>query len=103
MATAAKNIFHNLHSSEKRGLSRQKTNEDSSDFKAKKEEDKHLVASWEAGSQKTPLSPNEVAKDPEKKSVGKSSKHLGRSDFKLLETLGTGALSGCLMWDEGLS
>lgn len=99
MASAAKNLIHNLHHSDKRSLTRTKSpNENTEEFKAKKEEDKHLVASWDAGSQRTPLSPGEVAKDPEKKAVGKSSKHLRCEDFKLITTLGTGTLatrSGC--------
>lgn len=92
MATAAKNILHNLHShgDRNKGLTRQKTNESSEAFQAQKEEDKHLVATWESGSQKTPLTPNEVAKTPEQKHVGKSSKHLTCGDFKLMTTLGTG-------------
>lgn len=95
MASAAKNLIHNLHHSDKRSLTRTKSNhidQNSEEAKTKREEDKHLVASWDAGSQKMPLSPGEVAKDPEKKAVGKSSKHLRCEDFKLITTLGTGTL-----------
>lgn len=99
MASGVKNFFHDVrHPHEKgsgRGLQRRNTNqedESTPEFKSKKEEDKHLVASWESGSQKTPLPPDQVAKDPQQKTVGKSSKHLRCNDFKLITTLGTGTI-----------
>lgn len=99
MASAARNLFSNLHHSHSHsgerksglGLSRHKSNQESAEvFQSKKEEDKRLIASWEATSQKTPLTPGEVAKDPAQKHVGRSSKHLRCEDFKLMTTLGTG-------------
>ena len=100
MATAAKNLFSDLRhgnsSSVRAGLSRtasHKVDESSETFLKAKEQEKHFIATWEAGSQKSPLPPNEVAKDPTQKQVGHSSKHLRCEDFTLLKTLGTGKLS----------
>jgi hypothetical protein len=96
MATAAKNLFssiHHHHSSRSSTNSSRKPEkrESADDYKKGKEDEKHFIASWEAGSQKTPLSPVEVAKDPALKQVGSSTKHLQVNDFKFLKTLGTGA------------
>lgn len=99
MATAAKHLFSSLHhhhrsspssSSTRRSSTKQ---EDSDTYNKRKEEEKHFIAQWEAGSQKTPLTPSEISKDPGQKHVGHSSKHLKCDDFKLLKILGTGAIS----------
>ena len=97
MATAAKNLFssiHHHHSNRSSTNSSRKPEkrESADDYKKGKEDEKHFIASWEAGSQKTVLSPVEVAKDPSLKQVGSSTKHLQVNDFKFLKTLGTGAL-----------
>jgi len=96
MAAAAKHLFSSLNHhrqsiSKSSGLSRSKTNEDPETYNKRKEEEKHFIASWECGSQRKPLSPSEISKDPSQKHVGHSSKHLKCDDFKLLKTLGTGA------------
>jgi len=95
MATAAKNLFssiHHHHSNRSSTSSSRKPEkrESADDYKKGKEDEKHFIASWEAGSQKTVLSPVEVAKDPSLKHVGSSTKHLQVNDFKFLKTLGTG-------------
>ncbi|KAI9776837.1 MAG: serine/threonine protein kinase, AGC [Peltula sp. TS41687] len=41
----------------------------------------------------TPLPPSEIAKDPEEKDIGWSSKRLGLDDFELIRTLGTGTFA----------
>ena len=60
------------------------------DYEKKKQEEKNLICHWESDSQKTPLSPSQIAKDPSEKLVGHSSKVLRKDDFKLIKTIGTG-------------
>jgi len=87
------NPFHH-HSSRNSSSSSRKVpekRESADDYKRCKEEEKHLIASFETASQRTPLSPQEVAKDPAQKGVGQPAKHLAVNDFKFLKTLGTGA------------
>lgn len=90
---SASNRFRSLSDKlEKRGKdeSQKAANEDPEVFKKRTEEEKHFVAQCCDEHNKTPLSPIEIAKDPAEKHVGHSSKHLRCSDFKLVETLGTG-------------
>lgn len=96
MATAAKNLFssirHHEHHRHSTSSSRKpEKRESQDDYKKGKEDEKHFIASWESGSQRTPLSPVEIGKDPSQKHVGSSTKHIQCSDFKLLKTLGTGS------------
>lgn len=100
MAAAAKSLFsdlrHGTSGSVRNSLHRTTSNkidETSESFQRNKEQEKHFIASWESGSQKSPLPPNEVAKDPAQKQVGHSSKHLRCEDFKLIKTLGTGTFA----------
>jgi protein kinase A len=66
--------------------------ESKEDMRAR-EEEKHFISSWEGN--KHPLSPSQVASDPEKKKIGHSSRHLRLEDFELIKTLGTGAHMQC--------
>lgn len=98
MAAAAKHLFADLrHGNQSRTSSESKKQfknaEDDPTFQKNKEDEKHLIAQWELGSHKKPLSPSEVAKDPIQKQVGISSKCLRLEDFKLLKTLGTGTFN----------
>lgn len=43
-----------------------------------------------AANSKEVMPPDEISKDPEKKQLGYSSRHLKISDFELMRTLGTG-------------
>jgi hypothetical protein len=95
MATAAKNLFSSIrhHESSRHSSSssrKPEKRESQDDYKKGKEDEKHFIASWESGSQRTPLSPVDIGKDPSLKHVGSSTKHIQCSDFKLLKTLGTG-------------
>jgi protein kinase A len=63
--------------------------QESEEDKHAHEDEKRFVSAWEDN--KRPLSPAEVASDPEKKQVGHSSRHLRLDDFELIKTLGTGA------------
>jgi hypothetical protein len=56
-----------------------------------REEEKRTLANWEA--QRHTLTPDEIDRDPEQKTVGHSSKTLRQEDFELIKTLGTGAHS----------
>jgi protein kinase A len=61
------------------------------------EEEKRFISAWEDN--KHPLTPAQVAEDPQKKKVGHSSRHLRLDDFELVKTLGTGAHITWLYWD----
>ncbi|KAF3010686.1 serine/threonine protein kinase, AGC [Curvularia kusanoi] len=56
-----------------------------------REEEKRTLARWE--SQRHTLSPDEIDKDPNQKTVGHSSKVLREEDFELIKTLGTGTFA----------
>jgi len=103
MATAAKHLFSSLHhhSSSRHSSASSKTapkkKESVEQFNKNKEDEKHLIASWDNGTSAKPLTPVEVCKDPEEKHIGYSTKHLQWRDFKIITTLGTGMYSADLL------
>lgn len=97
---AAKNFFHDKFHHHSSSLPRSSKSSDKAtkpaddaEYQRHKEEDKHNIAQHASQSSNPPLSPNQVAKDPSEKNVGKSSKYLRRDDFQLVKTIGTGTFA----------
>ncbi|KAL1656165.1 cytochrome c oxidase subunit 1 [Didymella pomorum] len=96
MSTTVNRLLHPIeHHREKKEGARQPSvplhDRNDSAMDKPREEEKRTLAQWEA--QRHTLSPDEIDKDPEQKTVGHSSKVLRQEDFELIKTLGTGTFA----------
>ncbi|KAF2834575.1 serine/threonine-protein kinase YPK2/YKR2 [Patellaria atrata CBS 101060] len=90
-------IPHGLHHSMTRNRKSsperppQQPQEDERAITARRDEEKHALAQWEA--EKHPMGYDEILVDPNDKPVGHSRKYLRSEDFDLIKTLGTGTFA----------
>ncbi|KAF3045237.1 serine/threonine protein kinase, AGC [Didymella heteroderae] len=96
MSTTVNRLLHPIeHHREKKEGARQPSvplhDRNDSAMDKPREKEKHTLAQWEA--QRHTLSPDEIDKGPEQKTVGHSSKVLREEDFELIKTLGTGTFA----------
>jgi hypothetical protein len=79
------------HDPSRHGTPAPESGEASDRARKSREEEKQLLSRWQE--LKRPLSPSQVAEEPDRKMLGHSAKYLHVEDFELLKTLGTGTFA----------